>query len=76
MVPCGVVLVLAGVYSTHSKWINEEIALAKSGFALAKPILAIEPWGSEHTSLRVKNAANRVVKWNTESVVTAIRDLG
>lgn len=76
MAPCSVVLVLAGVYSTYSKWITEEIALAKSGFVPAKPILAIEPWGSEHTSLPVKNAANRVVKWNTDSVVTAIRDLG
>ena len=74
MSPCGVVLVLAGVYSTHSKWINEEIALASNGFVKPKPIIAIEPWGSEHTSRPVKEAADRIVGWNTESVVGAIRE--
>ena len=30
---CHVILILAGVYSTYSKWINEEIDLAKDGFS-------------------------------------------
>lgn len=75
MAPCGVVLILAGVYATHSKWIKEEIALAKNDFPSAKPIVAIEPWGSERTSVPVKNAADRIVSWNTESIVGAIREL-
>lgn len=75
MAPCGVVLILAGVYASYSKWIDKEIALAESGFGQRKPIIAIEPWGSERTSTRVKEAADRIVKWNTESVVGAIRDL-
>jgi len=70
--PCGVVIILAGVYSTHSKWINNEIAIAQKN---SKPILAIEPWGSERTSRVVKDHADRIVKWNTESIVSAIRDL-
>ena len=32
MTPCHVVLIMAGVYSTYSKWINIEIDLAKGGF--------------------------------------------
>ena len=75
MAPTGAVLILAGVYATYSKWINEEIDLAEGGFSIRKPIIAIEPWGSERTSARVKNAADRVVGWNTESVVRAIREL-
>ncbi len=75
MAPTSTVLILAGVYATYSKWINEEIDLAESGFSIRKPIIAIEPWGSERTSARVKNAADRVVGWNTESVVRAIREL-
>ena len=75
MAPCGVVLILAGVYATHSKWINEEIDLAKNDFLSSKPIVAVEPWGSERTSVRVKNAANQIVGWNTDSIVTAIREL-
>ena len=75
MAPCGVVLILAGVYASYSKWIDKEIALAENGFGQRKPIIAIEPWGSKRTSARVKAAADRTVKWYTESVVGAIREL-
>ncbi|MDE2112686.1 MAG: TIR domain-containing protein [Alphaproteobacteria bacterium] len=71
---CNVVIILAGVYSTHSKWINEEIAIAKS-FTNPKPILAIEPWGSERTSVVVKKNADKIVAWNTGSIVDGIRAL-
>jgi hypothetical protein len=74
MVFCDVVIILAGVYSTYSKWINEEIALAKE-FATPKPILAIEPWASERTSQIVKENASKIVKWNTSSIVSAIREI-
>lgn len=67
-----VVIILAGVYSSYSKWIDKEIEIAQN---LGKPILAIEPWGSEKTSSVVKNAADRIVKWNTDSIVNAIRNL-
>ena len=75
MAPCGVVIILAGVYASYSKWIDKEIALAEHGFGKRKPIIAIEPWGSERTSALVKEAADRIVKWNTESVVGAVREL-
>lgn len=64
------VLILAGVYATYSKWINIEIELAKE---MGKTIIAIEPWGSQRTSLTVKQAADKVVGWNTDSIVKAIR---
>ena len=72
MQPCGVVLILAGVYSTYSKWINREVEIAKSK---KKPIIAIEPWASEKTSQYVKESANEIVGWNTNSIVSAIRKL-
>lgn len=75
MSPCSAVLVLAGVYATHSRWIDEEIEIAQFGFDVAKPVIAIEPWGSERTSTRVKQAADKIVRWNTESIVSAIREL-
>ena len=64
------VLVLAGVYSTYSKWINIELELAAD---LGKKIIAIEPWGSERTSVVVKAYADEIVKWQGYSVVKAIR---
>lgn len=75
MAPCGVVVILAGVYATYSKWINKEIALAKGAFSRPKPIIAIRPWASKRTSRVVTDAADRIVGWNTESVVRAIREL-
>ena len=71
---CNVIIILAGVYSTYSNWINKEITLAK-GFSNPKPILAIEPWASEKTSTVVKKYADKIVKWNTSSIVDGIRDL-
>nr|WP_252197070.1 TIR domain-containing protein [Butyricicoccus faecihominis] len=70
MQPASCVLILAGVYSTYSKWINIEIELALS---MNKQIVAVEPWGAERTSLIVKNAAGVTVGWNTNSIVKAIK---
>ena len=70
-----VVLILAGVYASYSKWIDKEVDLAVESFDPPKPIIAVEPWGSEKTSVRVKNVADRTVGWNTESIVNAIREL-
>ena len=73
--PCSVVIIMAGVYGTYSKWINKEIKIAKSEFSSPKPIIAIEPWGSRRTSSVVKRNADKIVKWQSASIVTAIRDL-
>ena len=75
MAPTGAILILAGVYSTYSKWIKEEIKLAERGFTTRKGIIAIRPRGSVRISADVRTAADIVVGWNTESVVRAIRDL-
>lgn len=70
MRPCSAVLILAGVYASYSKWIAKEIDIANQ---LEKPVIAIEPWASEKTSQVVKDNAERIVGWNTNSVVDAIR---
>ena len=75
MVPCSAVLILAGVYATYSKWIGKEIIIAKREFTSLKPIIAIRPWGNEKISSPVKENADRIVGWNTESVVSAIREM-
>jgi len=70
MQPASCVLVLAGVYSTYSRWINIELELAKE---MGKKIIAIEPWGAERTSAIVKNSADKIVKWQSSSIISAIR---
>ena len=64
------VVVLAGVYASYSKWINIELELAQE---MNKKIIAVEYWGTERTSQVVKNVADKVVGWNTNSIVDAIK---
>ncbi|WP_339546036.1 TIR domain-containing protein [Pseudomonas sp. RA_35y_Pfl2_P32] len=68
--PCSAVLIMAGVYSTYSKWINKEIEIAKR---LGKVIIAIRPFAAERTSTVVRDAAHAECAWNTNSIVNAIR---
>lgn len=72
MRPCSVVLILAGVYSSYSESIDMEIKIANR---LNKPIIAIEPYGSQRTSFVVKNNAKKVVSWNSSSIINAIKEL-
>lgn len=73
MVFCDVVLIMAGKYATFSKWIQREIQIAKKDFS--KPIVAIRPWANEQVSSVVSDAADKLVGWNTNSIVSAIREL-
>jgi len=70
--PSSVVVVLAGLYSTHSDWIGKEVRIAEEE---GKPILGVEPWGSNRTSNYVEQHADEMVSWNTDSIVDGIRDL-
>ena len=74
MASCHVVLVMAGKYSTYSKWIQKEIKIAKKEFAEPKPIVGVKPWGQTQVSSVVADAADEMVGWSTGSIVGAIRD--
>ncbi len=69
--PTQCVLILGGIYVSYSSWIQFEIDFAKE---LGKPIVGIKPWGSERTPQAVTQAANTIVGWNTDSIVSAIRN--
>lgn len=70
-----IVVIMAGVYSTYSKWINKEIAIAKTEFYSPKPILAVTPLGAQKISQAVKSSADGIAGWNTDSIVNEIRRL-
>lgn len=70
--PVGVVIILGGMYVTYSEWIQYEISYAK---LIDKPILGITPFGGERMPSAVTIAADEIVKWNTASIVDAIRRL-
>jgi hypothetical protein len=68
--PCSVVIILAGMYVNHRKWIQKEIEIAKK---YNKPIIGLIPWGQERTPLEVELASKEMVRWDTGSIVTSIR---
>jgi hypothetical protein len=65
-----VVLGIAGMYASHSEWMCWELDKA---IELDKPIIGIVPRGAERVSTIVSSRAKEVVRWNTESIVAAIR---
>lgn len=67
-----VVIGLAGMYASYSSWMEWELNQA---IQQGKPILGVIPWGQERVSETVRSKANKIVRWNTESIVDAIRDL-
>lgn len=67
-----VVIGLAGLYASYSDWMRWELDTARE---LGKPILGVVPWGQLHISAVVSERADKIVNWNTESIVSAIRQL-
>ncbi len=64
------VLVLSGVYASHSEWMRKELDIAA---ALGKPVIGLVPRGNQRTSQAVQDAAVEMVPWSTVSIVAAIR---
>lgn len=67
-----VVLVLGGMYGIYHNWMQFEVDEARR---LGKPIIAIMPWGQINMPAYLREKADRVVGWNTSSIVSAIREL-
>ena len=75
IVPSHIVIIMAGKYSTFSKWIKKEIKIAREEFAFPKPILAVRPWANAQVSQLVVGNSDQLVGWNTDSIVSAVREL-
>ncbi len=68
--PADVMLVLAGMYTAHSGWMDWEMEFARR---IGKSIIGIKPWGNVQLPAIVQRNADEIVGWNTESIVGAIR---
>lgn len=68
-----VVIGMAGVYASYSEWMRWELDTA---IELGKPVLGVIPWGQVNVSSVIQARAKELVRWNTESIVDAIRRLG
>lgn len=65
-----IILALAGVYASHSSWMAWELDKA---LELGTPIIGVIPYGQERISSIVSSRSIVDVRWNTESIITAIR---
>jgi hypothetical protein len=65
-----IILALAGVYASHSSWMEWELDKALD---LEVPIVGVIPRGQERISSIVSSRSIVDVRWNTESIITAIR---
>ena len=64
-------LLISGMYVVHRDWIQEEIDIAEY---YNKPIIGIMPWGAQRIPVAVQQASDTMVGWNTNSIVTAVRE--
>lgn len=67
---CDVVLAIAGVSASYSEWMQWEMDKA---LELGLKIVGVIPWGNERISQEVCKRSVVDVRWNTESIVDAIR---
>ena len=70
--PAQLTIVLSGMYAAYSDWIKYEI---DESVRMGKPILAVRPWGQQNLPSYVTQHADKIVAWNTSSIVSAIREL-
>lgn len=65
-----IVIGLAGVYASHSDWMEWELDKALEH---ETPIIGVIPWGQQRVSTMVTSRSIEDVRWNTDSIVNAIR---
>lgn len=65
-----IVLGIAGIYASHSDWIEWEL---KNAYNNNIPVVEVIPSGQTNISKIVTNYAVCTVRWNTESIVEAIK---
>ena len=68
-------IIIAGMYISYDEnriWINKEIEIAEK---YNKNILAIKPWGNKKTPFKIQAVADKIVNWNSTSVINGIKEL-
>jgi len=68
--PVNCFLVMSGMYAAYKDWIQIEIDIARK---YNKPIVGLIPWGQQRVPENVQVVAHELVRWNTISMVDAIR---
>ena len=67
--PSSVVLILGGMYSAYSDWIDYELNTA---YGFKKYIIGVEPWGQERVPQKIQLLSDTMSGWNKNSVINSI----
>lgn len=70
--PVNCVVIIAGMWTNHSNWIKFEMDFAKS---INKPILGVRPRGALVMPSTITAKADKIVNWNSDSIVDSIRKI-
>lgn len=70
--PVQCVIIIGGMWTNHSDWIQFEMDFARS---IGKPILGVRPRSALVMPTAVVAVSNKVVYWNADSIVAGIREI-
>lgn len=70
--PASCIIIIAGMYDVYSEWIQYEL---NEAVRMGKYIIGIRPWGSERMPKIVEDNADKMVGWNSASLISAIKEL-
>lgn len=70
--PVQCVIIIGGMWTNHSDWIQFEMDFARS---IGKPILGVRPRSALVMPTAVVAVSNKVVSWNSDSIVAGIREI-
>lgn len=70
--PAQCVIIIGGMWTNHSDWIQFEMDFANR---IGKPILGVRPRSASVMPQAVVRVSNLVVNWNSDSIVAGIRQI-
>lgn len=70
--PVQCVVIIGGMWTNYSDWIQFEMDFAKS---IGKPILGVRPRSAKVMPKAVIDVSDTVVNWNSDSIVAGIREI-
>ncbi|WP_442915116.1 TIR domain-containing protein [Marinicauda sp. Alg238-R41] len=70
--PVHCVIIIGGMWTSHSDWIQFELDFAHS---IGKPILGVRPRGAQRMPVAITQKANFIVNWNSDSIVRGVRSI-
>lgn len=70
--PVNCVIIIGGMWTNHSDWIQFEMDFAKE---IGKPVLGVRPRGARIMPAAVSVGSDKIVSWNADSIVAGVREI-